>query len=446
MMKNEEIAHWAVAQSQKQGAELAEAFLLRDKSFSVRVRQGKVESIEQAEERGLGIRVLVGERMGFAYTSFLAKGPVEKTVSQAIANAAKTAADKNNALPASPARIPELVLYDPKIVATPVEEKIRVAKAVEEAAFAADPRVIKTEHASYGDTVYEVSIVNSRGVDVNYRGSFCGGSVWVVARENGDTQTGSGMDYVLDFADLKPEVIGQEASQEAVAMLGAKKVSSQRVPLVMPPRVATQFLGVLAPALSAEAVQKGRSLLAGKLGEMVASPRVTLIDDGKLPRGINSSPVDGEGVPSGRTVLIEGGQLQTYLYNTYTASKDGTDSTGNASRPSYRGTPEIGPSNLYLEAGDCNQGELLKDIAQGFYLLEVLGMHTANPISGDFSVGAAGIWIEKGELAYPVRGVAVAGNILDLFRGVEALGNDLRFYLGYGSPSIRFGPMAVSGE
>lgn len=445
-MKNRELAHWAVARGREQGAGPLEVFVLNHKSFSVRIRKGGVESIEQAEEQGLGIRALVGGQMGYAYTSFLEKEPVREAISRAIANAGKTSADKNNILPGPPAALPELGLYDPAIVETPVEKKIGVAVAIEEAAFAADSRVIKTEHATYEDVVYEVTIVNSRGVDVNYRGSFCGGSVWVVARENGDTQTGSGMDYVLDFAHLKPEDIGQEASDEAVAMLGARKVSSQRVPIVMPPRVATQFLGVLAPALSGEAVQKGRSLLAGKLGEVVASDRVTLVDDGTLPRGINSSPVDGEGVPSDKTVLIKEGKLQTYLHNTYTAAKDGTKSTGNASRPSYRGTPEIGPSNLYLENGECSLEELLRDIPQGFYLLEVLGMHTANPISGDFSLGAAGIWIEKGELTYPVRGVAVAGNILELFRGVEALGDDLRFYLGYGSPSIRFGPLTVSGE
>ncbi|NLP17577.1 MAG: TldD/PmbA family protein [Firmicutes bacterium] len=445
-MKNKELAHWAVTRGREQGARQSEAYVLNHKSFSVRIRRGEVESIEQAQEQGLGIRALVGEQMGFAYTSFLEKGPVEEAISRAIANAGKTSADRNNILPGPPSGLPELKLYDPTIVETPVEEKIRLAAAIEEAAFAADPRVIKTERATYGDTVYEVAIANSRGLDVNYKGSFCGGSVWVVAKENDDTQTGSGMDYVLNFADLKPESIGQEATEEAVAMLGAKRVSSQRVPIVMPPRVATQFLGVLAPALSGEAVQKGRSLLAGKLGKVVASDIVTLIDDGTLSQGLNSSPVDGEGVPTDRTVLIEGGRLQTYLHNTYTAAKDGIISTGNASRPSYRGTPEIGPSNLYLESGGSSQGELLQDISQGFYLLEVLGMHTANPISGDFSVGAAGLWIEKGELTYPVRGVAVAGNILKLFRGVEALGNDLRFYLGYGSPSIRFSPLTVSGE
>ena len=151
-------------------------------------------------------------------------------------------------------------------------------------------------------------------------------------------------------------------------------------------------------------------------------------------------------MPSGKTVLIEDGVLKSYLHNTYSAAKDGTRSTGNASRPSYRGTPEIGPSNIFLEAGRASREELLQDISQGFYITEVLGMHTANPISGDFSVGAAGLWIEKGELAYPVRGVAVAANILELFQGVEAVGNDLRFYLGYGTPTLRFRPLPVSGE
>jgi PmbA protein len=339
-----------------------------------------------------------------------------------------------------------LKIFDPTIAETPVEEKIQLAKIIEESAFAYDPRVARSEHAAYEDTVYEVVIANSNGLDVNYRGAFCGGYVWVVAEENDDNQTGAGMDFHLNLADLNPEAIGREAGEQAVMMLGAKKVPSQRVPIVMPPRVATQFLGVLAPGLSAEAVQKGRSLLAGKLEQMVASNLVTLIDDGALPGGINSSPVDGEGVPTGRNVLLEQGKLKKYLYNTYTAARDGIVSTGNASRSSYRGTPEIGTSNLYLEPGTWDPKSLLQDIDQGFYVTEVLGMHTANPISGDFSVGAAGIWINGGELAYPVRGVAIAGNILELFQGVEALGNDLRFYLGTGSPTIRFQPLMVSGD
>ncbi|HHW55210.1 MAG: TldD/PmbA family protein [bacterium] len=445
-MRERELAHWVVAKGQEKGAKLIEAFLLKHKSFSVQVHHGKIESIKQAQEAGLGIRVIIEGRMGYAYTSQLDTAPVEEALSQAIANANKTAADECNILPEPADQLPKIDIYDPLIEKTPVEEKIELAKAIEEAAFNYDRRVARSEQAAYEDTVYQVAIVNSRGIDVSYQGSFCGGSVSVVAEENGDTQTGYGMDFVLNFAALKPEAIGREAGEEAVAMLGARKVSTQRVPIVMSPRVAAQFLGVLVPALSGEAVQKGRSLLAGKLGEAVAAKDITLIDDGTLPQGINSSPVDGEGVPSGKTVLIEDGVLKSYLHNTYSAAKDGTRSTGNASRPSYRGTPEIGPSNIFLEAGRASREELLQDISQGFYITEVLGMHTANPISGDFSVGAAGLWIEKGELAYPVRGVAVAANILELFQGVEAVGNDLRFYLGYGTPTLRFRPLPVSGE
>ncbi|MGI6574532.1 MAG: TldD/PmbA family protein [bacterium] len=446
-MDKQEFAHWAVMRSLQLGAGLAEVFLLDHKSFSVQVRHGRVESIKQAQEKGAGLRVIADGRMGFAYTSRLEKSIMEDTIAQAIANAGKTAVDENHILPYPGGEShAELRIYDPTIAATPVEEKIQLAKVIEESAFAYDPRVVRSEHSAYEDTIYEVVIVNSNGLDVNYRGAFCGGYVWVVAEENDDNQTGAGMDFHLNLADLNPEAIGREAGEQAVMMLGAKKVPSQRVPIVMPPRVATQFLGVLAPGLSAEAVQKGRSLLAGKLEQMVASNLVTLIDDGALPGGINSSPVDGEGVPTGRNVLLEQGKLKKYLYNTYTAARDGIVSTGNASRSSYRGTPEIGTSNLYLEPGTWDPKSLLQDIDQGFYVTEVLGMHTANPISGDFSVGAAGIWINGGELAYPVRGVAIAGNILELFQGVEALGNDLRFYLGTGSPTIRFQPLMVSGD
>ncbi|MEG3070470.1 MAG: metallopeptidase TldD-related protein [Candidatus Syntrophopropionicum ammoniitolerans] len=192
-------------------------------------------------------------------------------------------------------------------------------------------------------------------------------------------------------------------------------------------------MGIISSALTAEAVQKGRSLFAGKLGNRVAADVVTLIDDGTLEGGIGSAPFDGEGVPTGRTVLIDRGVLQQYLYNTYTAAKDGVHSTGNGVRGTFM-TPEVGVTNLFIEAGQTPVAELFQDVASGLYVTEVMGMHTANPISGDFSVGVAGLLIENGEITAPVRGMAIGGNIIELFNNIDAVGDDLQFFGSRGCP------------
>ena len=267
-----------------------------------------------------------------------------------------------------------------------------------------------------------------------------------MGQEEEDNQTGFALQYRLKFAELDPETVGREAAEKAVRMLGAKQIGTQRVPVLFDPYVATSFLGVLAPALTAEAVQKGKSLFAQKIGQPVGSNVLTLVDDGTLPNGIASAPFDGEGVPSSRTVLIENGELKTYLYNTYTAARDGVSSTGNGVRGSFKSTPEVGTTNFFIQPGEVSQQQLMTDIKEGLYITEVMGMHTANPISGDFSVGAAGLWIKDGQFTVPVRGIAIAGNLADLLQSIEGVASDLTFFGGKGSPTVRIGQMTVSGS
>jgi PmbA protein len=205
-------------------------------------------------------------------------------------------------------------------------------------------------------------------------------------------------------------------------------------------------LEVTAPSLTAEAVQKGKSLFANKMGQDIAASELNIIDDGHKKGAIISSPFDGEGVSTQKTILVENGILKSYLHNTYTAKKDGVSSTGNAKRGSYKSTPEVGTTNFYIDKGNITKDELIKNVEKGFYITEVMGMHTANPISGDFSVGASGIWIENGEFTKPVRGVAIAGNIKELLKSVEAVADDLTFFIGIGSPTLRIAKMTVSGS
>jgi len=444
-VKYQSHAENAVHKALQAGATMAEAYISNGKDLEIEVRNDKVETLRLAEDSGMGIRVFQDGRTGFAYTTDLRDTAVEDAVSNALANASIAEPDPNRMLPYPAPSYPALDLYDPTIRGTSVEEKINMARTMESAARAADPRVSIIESSTYNDGRAEVTIVNSQGLAVYYGGAYCGMYITLVAGEGEGSQTGFDMKFSLSFADLDPVALGKGAANRAVRMLGARPGVTQQAPVVLEPSVVTGFLGLLAASLSAEAVQKGRSLLAGKVGQQVASGQINIIDDGMLPGGIASAPFDGEGVPTSRTVLVQNGQLQGYLHNIYTSAKDSVLSTGNGVRGSFKGTPEVGTTNFFIEAGQQTAEQIIGDIDNGLYVTEVMGLHTANPISGDFSLGASGLWIEKGKLAYPVRGLAIAGNIMEMLGEVDAVGSDLQFFGGRGAPTIRVSRMSISG-
>lgn len=431
--------------ARKFGAEAAEGYVSQTEELNIEVRDGQVENLKLAREHGLGIRALVEGRMGFAFTSDLSPEAVERTAGLAVEMAGQASADAFNGFPRPFAGYPRLDLYDPAIGEAPLESKIELARQIEAAGRACDPRVKVTEACAYHQSLARIAIVNSMGLAAEFAASVCGGHAVLVAVEDGDYQTGFSLQYAWHLPDVNPEKIGREAAQRAVQMLGARNIDAQEVPVVFDPYVMAGFLGILAPALTGQAVQKGKSVFAGRLGQQVGSSHVTIIDNGLDTAGIGASPFDGEGVPSRETVLVKEGQLVAFLHNTYTAAKEGAASTGNGNRGSFRSTPEVGPTNFYLARGDVPPDKLIGDIKKGFYVTQVMGMHTANPVSGDFSVGAAGLWIENGELAYPVRGAAIAGNIVDLLKDIDGVAEDLRFIGSVGAPSVRIGRMCVSG-
>ncbi|NPV90405.1 MAG: TldD/PmbA family protein [Firmicutes bacterium] len=440
-----ELAARVVQQAQKLGASMSEAYLLNSKELSIEVREQEVENLKLAEERGLGLRVFKDGQMGFAYTSDLRWEAIEQTIAEAMANSRQTTPDDGNCLPEPVKEYPALDTFDPQIRREAVEKKIELARAVEKIGRGMDPRIKITETAGYEDNEYEVAICNSLGLRANHSGAYCGLYLVLVSQEGEDNQTGFAIQYRLRFSELDPRKVGEEAAEKAVRMLGAKKISTATMPVIFDPYVTTSFVGVLSPALSAESVQKGKSFFAGKVGKKVGGA-ISIIDDGILENGISSFPFDGEGVPGRRKVLIENGTLNGYLYNTYTAKKDGVSSTGNGTRSSFATTPEVGTTNLFVKPGSTSPGDLMSGIKDGLYITEVMGMHTANPISGDFSLGAAGIRIKDGRLDYPVRGVAVAGNLSHLLEAVEGVADDLTFYGSKGAPSICIGKMAISGS
>jgi PmbA protein len=312
-------------------------------------------------------------------------------------------------------------LYDETLSSVAEQEKIKRAMDLERLALNADPRVRRVRKAHYGESEYEVWIKNSRGVAGRYRGTSVSCSVSAVAEEGDDSQMGWDFGFSNFFSGIGVETVAANAASKALDLLGARKIPTMRCPVVLDNYVASEILEVLAPSFLADSIQKGKSMLAGRLGKDIFSCVLRIRDDGTLPGGTATAPFDAEGVPQQDTLLVENGCLRAFLYDTYSARKDGT--TGTVSR-----------------------SEMVRSIDRGVLLTGVMGMHTANPISGDFSVGATGIYIDHGGLSFPVKGIAIAGNILDMFSNVVVVGDDIRFYGGVGSPSLKIGALDISGS
>ena len=365
---------------------------------------------------------------------------------KSFVNARQVEADPNWELPGPAGSYEKVDIYDQEIFDTPLEEKIELARSMEEAARGFDDRVKITDKAVYHDAGYSVMIYNTLGLAAQYQGSYCGGYAVVVGQENGESENGVALQYSLRYREIDPRKIGRDAGAKAVRMLGAQPVRSAHLPVVLDPYTVTSFLGVLQPAFSAEAALKEKTFLRGKEDQQVAGSIITIIDDGIMAGGLGSSPFDGEGVPCSRTVLVENGRLRNYLHSAYTANKLGVASTGNSVRGSFRNTPEVGTTNFFIKAGKTRRDDLIREVSYGLYITDVLGMHTANPISGDFSIGVSGLLIENGELTRPVKSVAAAGNLQELLADIDGVGDDLTFFLGKGSPTLRVKALSISGN
>lgn len=446
-MTHEAFAKKVVERARRKGANEAEAFLEISRESSVKVRDGEVEDLTQATSKGLGLRVFVDGRMGFSYTSDFEPARMDDFVCRAVALAKVAAPNPHNGLPSRrdfKARNQELDLYDEKVAALSSEWKLASALAMERAGKAVDPRVRTFETVTAGDGVSEIFFCNSLGVADSYRGTGVYLYAAPVAAENGQLQTSYWIDYKRHLGALDaPENVGRIAAERAVRMLGARKVRTQRVPVVFDPQMAASFVSALAGAVNGDMVFKKASFLAGKLGERIAPAGFTVVDDGLMPKGIGTSPFDGEGVATRCTRVIEKGVLASYLYDAHTARKAGKATTGNASR-GYASLPSIGLNNFYLDKGTSTPEEILRGVKSGLYVTSMLG-RGADVVTGDYSRGANGLWIENGELAYAVQEITVAGHMLEMLMAIDAIGNDLEFRGAVAAPTIRFAELAVSG-
>ncbi|HXJ65560.1 MAG TPA: TldD/PmbA family protein [Actinomycetota bacterium] len=426
--------------------EHVEAFVQESRRTEVRARAGDVESVKFSESRGVGVRLVHAGRLGYAWAADPSVAEVGATVARARENAALATEDEHNVLPTPehPEALPGL--FHQELVDTPTARKVELALGLDVAAARSDPRVRKVDHVSYSDSITRIAIASTRGVRGEYGRTDCWCSASTLAEEGDETQTGFAFRLARDPGGLDWMACAEEAARRAGRLLGARKPESGPFRVVLDPAAAVAFLGVLAGALSAESVQKGRSLFASLSGEVVASSTVNLVDDGRLLDGPGASPVDDEGVPTKRTPLIDRGRLSGFLHNTHTAHRGQTISTGNAGRAGFRSPPGVSSSNLFLKAGTRSPEDLLRQVDHGVYIQEVSGVHSgANAITGEFSVGATGLRITGGELGEPLREMTVASTLRQVLERVVAVGSDLRFFGSTGSPTVSVEEMTIGG-
>jgi PmbA protein len=445
----EAVAKRAVDAAVSAGASDAEAWVEEAVTRQIRVYEGEVESLTDAGSRGIGLRVFLDGRSGYAYGTDTSDEGIASLAAQARESAGVADEDEFSGLPDESGAADVSGLHSGELAGWSTERKIELAVEIERAARSHDG-VTQVEDTVYADAEGSVALANSRGFASSYESS----SVWAYASafagEGADLMTGLGVGLGRQPGELDPRAIGDEAGHRALALAGARQPESRRCPVVLDAFVAASFIGFIGDMLSADAVQRGRSLFADKEGEEIASAHMRLVDDGLDPEGPDSAPFDGEGSPRRRNALIEDGRLLTFLFDARTARKASRQSTGSAARGSYRTPPSVGTANLLLEPGDADLDELVRRAGDGLYVTDVAGLHSGvNPVSGTFSVGATGRLVEGGELGRPVREMTIASDLVTMLKSVQAVGSTTRWVPFGGSVKaapMLIGEMAVSGS
>jgi PmbA protein len=417
------VAGWA------RDGEQVEAFVAHERETEVRAYEGDVESLTSAESQGIGVRVIAGGRQGYAYAGTLEESALEETLSEARDNAEFAEADEFNGLAVPDGLDPaDLDLFDADLASFSTDDKVALAIELERATRASDPRISGIESAEYVDTIYESAVATSTGIATTTRETGCYLAAYALAAEGDETQTGFGFSIGRGPQVLDTDKAAADAAERATRLLGAIKPPTSRLTVVLDPWVTAQMLGIIGHTLTGDAVQRGRSLFAERMGEEVAVADVTLLDDPTDPAAFTASMVDGEGLATRKTSLIEDGVLTAFLHNAYTARRGDTASTGSAVRAGFKGGPGVGAQALTLRPGTKTQAELIAGVDNGLLVQGVAGLHSGvNPVSGDFSTGAEGLLIRNGELAEPVREVTIASTIQRLLLDIQGIGSDLEW-------------------
>lgn len=430
----------------KDKADEWEVFYSLQEGISIEAKEGTIESMKVSCNKGIGIRTLKDCRLGFSFTTDLSDNALVATVDNAVASGTAAAKDESYAFPLSTnLESKELGFYDKLLADAPKAQKIEKALLLEKSAVSFDKRIKRVRNAVYSETTLESHLINSNGVSLLDKKTFVTASIMAAAEQDGDAQMGWEMDFSHYADDVDAEKVGKGAAKRAVSMLGAREMKSTKCPVVLENSTVVEFLECLAPSFLADNLHKGKSLLKDKKGKKIFSDSITILDNGLLNKGWGTSLFDAEGVPRQKTCLVSDGVLEGYLYDTYWANRMRVKSTGNSSRGGFKSVPAVSVSNVYIENGNMTLDALIRETWNGIFITGLLGVHTVNTISGDFSLGATGFYIEDGTVSYPVRAIAIAGNLMDLFSRVDKVGNDIRFFGSIGAPSLVLHEMDISG-
>ena len=447
-----QLASDVLSQARKAGATNAEAVVHEGEEFSALVRLGQVETLKESGSRAVGLRVFIGQRTASTSSSDFSNESIARLVDGAVTLAKITSEDPFAGLPEANefGKLEgDLHLYFDDVNEMPPAERIEIARRTEAAAMAYDTRIQNSGGGDFDTATSHKIMMNSRGFVGEYRRSYCGFSASPIAQdEKGGMQRNYWFSNARTVVKLEnPEEIGQEAARRTLQRLGARQVKTQKAPVIFSPEIARSIMGNIFEAANGDSIYRNASFFSGMLGEQVAGENITVVDDGTLVfdgiGGFGTRPFDGEGLPTRRTVLVERGILKNYVMNTYTARKLNMQSTGNASR-GLAGNPGIGAGNFYLEAGTLTPQEIIGDVKNGLYVTETMGFGV-NLVTGDYSQGASGMWIENGEIAYPVEEITIAGNLKDMYKNIVAIGNDLVFRGASAAPTIRVEGMMIAG-
>ncbi|MCH6546207.1 MAG: TldD/PmbA family protein [Deltaproteobacteria bacterium] len=445
---SQELARDILAQAKQKGATQGDVVMVESDSFFVTVRLGEVEKISQAQEKRLGVRLFFGHSSATGSTSDISKDSIENLVNDTCVMARATVPDEFSGLPLPEElarEVGNLDLLDDQARALSVEEKIRLAREAEERALGYDPRITNSEGGEFSNQFNRLIYANSAGFSGEYEGSAFSLSAAPVAKSNGTMQRDFWYSSQRKFSRLEsPQAVGRKAAERVLRRLGARKIKTREVPVIFDPETAGSLMRHLSRGLSGDSLYRGASFLMGKVGSQIASDLVTVVDDGTIPAALGSKPFDGEGLPVKEKRVVEKGVLQSYLLDTYSGRKLGYPSTGNASR-SVGEPPGVAPTNFYLSPGTHSPEEIIGSVDEGIYVTELIGFGV-NLVSGDYSRGAAGLWIERGQLAYPVEELTIAGNLKEMLLNIEMVGNDLDMRYRVSSPTVKISHLTVAGN
>ncbi len=434
--------------AKENGMDASEAYILENERFQAVANEGEILRYTANTTRGLGFRAMKDGKVGCAFTEAFDEDAARQLVRGAMDSLMLCEDNSRQFFYQGTEADPVLNLMNPALEQVPSADKLKLALDLEKYALAADKRIVKSDANTVTTGKVRVRLVNSYGLDKSYEDCYCGAYLEPIAKDGEQTTTGFELKYCRDFAAIDAKALAEAAVAQAVGQLGAEPIASCKTPVIIHNLAITDLLEAFSGVFSADSAQRGLSLLKGKLGETIAAPCVTLVDDPLLPDGLASRPFDAEGVPSGKHVVVENGVFKTFLHNLKTAYKDGVASTGNAGRAGYSPSVHIAPTNFFIQPGDKSLDELKTEMGTGLLLTEVSGLHAGlNAVSGDFSLLSKGFWVENGQVVRPVEQITVAGNFFTMLKDILAVGSDLRFPSGgVGCPSLYVRELSVAGK